>query len=114
MKHISPDPLSRAIERLVSEIGIFADDEEADIKPEQLERFARAISVQLKALHDIEDNNLQAAKHDEDKKYLSYEDLPPPNPEERARFRLRLDSLIRQIEAGDEIPDFDEASGKKH
>jgi len=33
--------------------------------------------------------------------YTRYEDIPPPSPEERARFRERLDALIDKINTGE-------------
>jgi len=33
--------------------------------------------------------------------YTRYEDIPPPSPEERARFRERLDALIEKINTGE-------------
>lgn len=106
MTHISPDPVSRAIERLISEIGIFADDREAEIKPDQLERLARAISVHLKAVQDIDAHNLREAQQDEDKKYTRYEDLPPPNPAERERLISRIRHHYDYVNAGDKAPKF--------
>jgi len=33
--------------------------------------------------------------------YTRYEDIPPPSPGERARFRERLDALIEKINTGE-------------
>lgn len=104
---IDLDPLIAAVERLICDIGQMADsantdaaDQSLDGKaaPERLDKMARAISAQLKAMADIQTHNERAAQTDEDKKYLRYEDLPPPSPADRARFTQRFIDLVGQIE----------------
>ena len=104
MTPICPDPLTQAINRLMKDIDLMTDKDAIDINPQKLDTHARSISTHLKALQDLDNYNAAAAKAADEKKYTSYEDLPPPSPEDRKRFYIRLESLISDIEAGtDEI-----------
>ena len=99
MQHIPPDPLGDTIYKLLGQLAA------PDMTAGEAEKLARAISVQFKALHDIEAHNQKIAQKGGNEKYLSYEDLPPPTPEERARFRDRLEHLIAKIEVERPISD---------
>lgn len=113
MPIISSDSLNHAVTRLIEKTDFIVAEEIADLKVDQLEKTARAISVQLKALHEIEQHNQHLAQQADNKKYLSYEDLPPPTPEERARFRDRLERLIAKIEIKEPMPDAPPSIGGK-
>lgn len=114
MKHIDPDPLDRAIEAMIDAIGRLAQprieqgaaeqpQDPPDIPVEKMERYARAISLQVKAIGDIEKHNQQVAAQTQSETYTSYDDLPPPNPEERARVIARVLALAADIDARAEI-----------
>lgn len=98
MPPIPPDPLIQAIARVMADINLLTDKDSLTIEPQKLDGLARSISTHLKALDDLNSYNRKAAKEAEDQKYLSYEDLPPPSPEDRKRFYIRLKSLIRDVE----------------
>ncbi|WP_156811899.1 hypothetical protein [Robiginitomaculum antarcticum] len=49
---------------------------------------------------------LESQTRDWPPKYLAYEDLPPPSPEDRQRFIGRLLELTDRIEAGRPVPDY--------
>ena len=104
MTSICPDPLTQAIKRLMKDINSMTAKDDIEINPQKLDTHARSISTHIKALEDIGRYNAAALKAADEKKYTSYEDLPPPSPEDRKRFYIRLESLISDIEAGtDEI-----------
>jgi len=100
MTLIPPEPLKQAIARLMDDINLMTDKDAIDIQPKRLDDFARSISTHLKALQDLEKYNAAAAKADDDKKYSTYENIPPPSPAERKRFYIRVQSLIGEIEDG--------------
>ena len=104
MTPICPDPLTQAIKRLMKDIDLMTDKDAIDINPQKLDTHARSISTHLKALQDLDNYNAAAAKAAHEKKYTSYEDLPPPSPEDRKRFYGRLQSLIGEAyDWGEEV-----------
>jgi len=107
VKYIDPDPLDDAVERLLAEMQALSRDPEC-VVPDKLERLAKAVSIHLKAINDVNAHNGRVAKADEDKKYLSYEDLPPPTPEERARLIDRVQLLYDRVNAGQPVSDLPE------
>ena len=114
MTHIPPGPLTQAIARLMEDINLLTDEDSLSVDPQKLDGLARSISTHLKALDDLNSYNRKAAKEAEDQKYLSYEDLPPPSPEDRKRFYIRLKSLIRDVEDGAiQAPYIDDALGSE-
>ena len=100
MTPICPDPLTQAIKRLMKDINSMTAKDDIEINPQKLDTHARSISTHLKALQDLDNYNAAAAKAADEKKYTSYEDLPPPSPEDRKRFYIRLKSLIRDVRDG--------------
>jgi len=100
------DAPQRAVWRLLEDMTLVAektreegDDPGAARKTaETLDKIARSMSSTLKCLSDLQEQNARIRTADTDKKYTRYEDLPPPNPEERRRFLERLDHLVSQIE----------------
>jgi len=100
MTYICPNPLTQAIERLMMDLHNMTQDESAEIQPQKLDGFARSISIHVKALQDLEKYNTAAAKASDEKMYSSYETIPPPSPEDRKRFYIRLKSLIRDVRDG--------------
>jgi len=104
MKPVRLDPLTQSIGRVMDDIHEMTKEEVEDINPQTLDGFVRSISTHIKALEDVGRYNAVALKAADEKKYTAYEDLPPPSPEDRKRFYIRLESLISDIEAGaDEI-----------
>ncbi len=99
MPHISSAPLTRAITRLIYEVDALVDESCENVRPEILDKYARAITSQLKALQEIESHNRAQDKNDERRTYTAYEDFPAPTPDERERFKARLEHLISKIEA---------------
>ncbi len=100
MKPIDAFALQDALIRLLHDSSTLSSDIEA--RPEQLEKIARAISVHVKALTDIAEYNEILSYKEGKKKYSRYEDIPPPSPEERARFVERLYALIDKVDAESE------------
>lgn len=100
------DAPQSAILRLLEEMNVAAektreDDEDpggARRTAETLDKIARSMSSTLKCLSDLQEQNARIRKADSEKKYTRYEDLPPPNPEDRRRFLERLDHLVAEIE----------------
>ena len=114
MTHIPPGPLTQAITRLMEDINLLTDEDSLSVDPQKLDGLARSISTHLKVLDDLNSYNRKAAKEAEDQKYLSYEDLPPPSPEDRKRFYIRLKSLIRDVEDDAiQAPYIDDALGSE-
>jgi hypothetical protein len=103
MTFIDPAPLERAIGHMVEQMNAYPADVD-EMPLEACEKLAKAISVHVKAVQDITAHNARCAAQEDDKKYLSYENLPPPSPEERARFIKRLTHLYNRLNAGREIP----------
>ena len=100
MTPICPDPLTQAIQRLMKDIDLMSDKDAIDINPQKLDTHARSISTHLKALQDLDNYNAAAAKAANEKTYSTYETIPPPSPEDRKRFYIRLKSLIRDVRDG--------------
>ena len=104
MTSICPDPLTQAIKRLMKDINSMTAKDDIEINPQKLDTHARSISTHIKALEDVGRYNAAAAKAADEKKYTSYEDLPPPSPEDRKRFYGRLQSLIGEAyDWGEEV-----------
>ncbi len=104
MSYISSDPLSRAITRLLEDIDVFVDMGGQDVRPDILDKYARAITSQLKALQEVEAHNTAQRQNDESRTYTAYEDFPAPTPEERERFKQRLEYLISKVETRKKTP----------
>jgi hypothetical protein len=110
MKHIDSDPLHRALSVMAAEIGRLADnfdpagglDDKAglNLPVAQLERYARAMAAHIKVIAEIETHNRQVAVNSDSEKYIAYEDLPPPNPDERQRVIQRVLALAARFETG--------------
>lgn len=107
MKLIDPEPLTLSVERLLIAIEDLSGDTKT-IAPDKLERHARAISIHLKAISDISAHNARIQSEQASQKYLSYEDLPPPPPEDRARIIARLQALYDHVNAGGDVGEDDE------
>lgn len=104
MTAINPDPINMAVARLLEDIEILSASAEG-YAPEKMERMARALSAQLKAIAEIETHNRRIVQQDEEKNYLAYEDLPPPSPEDRDRILARVRLLYDRVTAGDDVSD---------
>jgi len=95
MTFIDPAPLTRTITRLLEHIEAMPMD--AEMRLEQYDKFAKAVILQMKAVQDITAYNQQTATQDTQTKYLNYDDLPPPSPEDRTRFIKRLTRLYDRL-----------------
>ena len=104
MPHISSAPLTRTITRLIYEVDALVDEGCEDVRPEILDKYARAITSQLKALQEIDAHNRAQDKNEQSRTYTAYEDFPAPTPQERERFKQRLESLIAKIETRKKVP----------
>lgn len=110
MKHIDSTPLHRALSVMAAEIGRITDsfdpagglDDKAglNLPVAQLERYARAMAAHIKVIAEIEAHNRQVAANSDSEKYTAYEDLPPPNPDERQRVIQRVLALAARFETG--------------
>ena len=89
MTFIDPAPLERTIAHLLAQLDAVSSGED-EPAPDRYEKLARAISVQMKALQDLYAHNQRCAAQEERSEYLDYDDLPPPNPEQRTQFIERL------------------------
>jgi hypothetical protein len=95
-----------AIWRLLEEMTLAAeqtreeggDPAAARQTAETLDKIARSMSSTLKCLSDLQAQNDRIRNADAEKKFTRYEDLPPPDPEDRRRFLERLDHLVAEIE----------------
>lgn len=106
MKFIDPAPLERTIAGLLEQLEALPIAPDQGV-PDKYEKLAKAISVQMKAVQDIYAYNQRASEHTEQTKYLNYDNLPPPSPEDRARFIKRLTRLYNRINDGGEISSAD-------
>jgi len=111
MTFIDPAPLERVIRHLLEQITenvTVSEDTLGDAKPlERSEKLAKAISVHVKAVQDITAHNARCEAQEDEGIYLNYDDLPPPNPEDRARFIKRLKHLYAHLNAEGKIPKTD-------
>ncbi len=107
MTFIDPAPLERAIRQMVDQITdepLSLDDEAFFLRSEKR---AKVISLYVKAVQDITAHNARHAAQEEDGKHLSYDDLPPPSPEDRARFVKRLTHLYNRLNEQAPLPSAD-------
>ena len=102
MNYIDPEPLDHAITRTLARIDEISSDPE-NLSPDKLERLSRAISLQIKAIVDIEAHNDRARKQAEEKTYLNYEDLPPPSPKDRDKLLQRIQLLYDRVNAAGKV-----------
>jgi len=103
MNYIDPEPLDHAIAQTLARIDEISSDPEK-LSPDKLERLSRAISLQIKAISDIEAHNERARKQAEEKTYLNYEDLPPPSPKDRDKLLQRIQLLYDRVNAAGKVP----------
>jgi len=89
MTKLMPDNILRAANRLITELGALAEEDNA-VAPQRLEQCAKALCSQLKAIQDLEAHNLRQSQAQTGQKYTRYEDLPPLTLEERDRFKQDL------------------------
>jgi|GEM_PF-4207561 len=113
MKTLNPEPIYCAVERLLDEIECqtIARDDASDafeFSPDKLDRLAKTLTVQLKALSDLQAYNRKVEDENKSQKYLDYEDLPPPSPEDRDRLIARIRLLYNRVNAEEEISEIDE------
>ncbi len=62
------------------------------------EKWARAISTLMKAMDDIAARREKINAKIAAQTHTRYEDMPPPTPEDEARFNDRFRKLIRSLE----------------
>ena len=102
MSTIDPTPLLQSSLYLLRHIETHAIDE-GEVEPILYEKIARAISVQLKAVQDIDVFNQRRNENESLTKNLNYENLPAPRDDERERFIERLTHLYNRINGTAEI-----------
>ncbi len=83
------------MERLTQEV-----DAGGTVKAIEFERLAKAISTYVKTVDDVKIHQDRILTQKRLQNYTAYEDLPPPSPEERARFIKRLQKLYASIDLG--------------
>ena len=66
------------------------------------DKFAKNLSALMKAQADTQAQFEAFRAKTEAKKYTRYEDMPPPTPEDEARFHDRFRSLIHRIAMSEE------------
>ncbi len=115
MTPLDPHPLNQAISYLLREIDRLSTLEisgepQFTLPTEKLERLARALSVKLKTLSEIENYNRKIKDDTLAEKYLDYEDLPPPSPEDRDRLIARIRLLYDRVNAEEEISETPESA----
>jgi len=93
---IDPAPLEQAIAALLLRVEALPRCEDEAL-PADYEKLAKAITVQMKAVQDIYAHNQRVSEVEEQTKYLNYDELPPPSPEERAQFIKRLTHLYHRL-----------------
>jgi len=111
MTFIDPAPLERAIRHMLDHMTDISKRDD-DMPLENCEKLAKAISVHVKAVQDITAHNARCAAQEDDGKYLSYENPPPPNPEQRAVFIKRLTDLYDRLNAEPEISSADKRASE--
>lgn len=94
MTSFSTINISQAIERLLHDIGLQTEPSVEALDLPRLEKTARALCGQLKALENLAAYNAQCAATAHQQSYTSYEDLPPLSPEDRDRFEQKLIRLL--------------------
>ena len=102
MSAIDPTPLLQSIAHLLRQIEMRTTDEEM-AEPASYEKIAKAISFQLRAVQDIEMFNQDRSQNEALTKNQDYENLPPPNHDERERLIERLTHLYDRINGASEI-----------
>lgn len=107
MTFIDPVPLERAIRHMLDQITANPAMVDNSSSLERSEKLAKAISLHVKAVQDITAHNARNAAQEDDGKYLSYDNLPPPNPKDTARFIVRLTHLYHRLNAETEVQDPD-------
>lgn len=108
MKYIDPEPLDMACARLLEEIARLSSPESETFAPDRMERLAKSLTHQLKAMADIDMHNKHVRAQQATENYLHYEDLPPPPPEDRERLIQRLEILYNRINAATEFSEIPE------
>ena len=94
-------PLERSIMRLIAQIDEMVVSSES-VAPEKIEKLAKSICSQIKALHEIRAYNQDHSEStsfgpQSQKDFTPYEQLPPPTPEEQKEFIERLLLLYNRI-----------------
>ena len=106
MTFIDPAPLQRTIAHLLAQLDAISSSG-GEPAPEKHEKLARAINVQMKALQEINAHNQRCAAQEDQSEYLDYDELPPPNPEQRTQFIERLMRLYHRLNESGEISQAD-------
>jgi len=104
MTFIDPAPLERTIRHMLDEMAKLSVTIDDMLILDKSEKLAKAISIHVKTVQDITAYNARCAAQEDDGKYLDYENLPPPNPEDRARFIKRLTHLYHRLNANGDVP----------
>jgi len=116
MTTLSSDTLIAAADRLITEIGTHAGNQDT-LELQGLEQCARTLCTQLKAIQDLDAHNLRQQQAETGQKYTPYEDLPPLTLEERDRLKQKFITLLappRIEEPRDEPRTISKASKRQH
>ncbi len=63
------------------------------------DKFAKSISALMKAKADVLAQQEKEQAKAFAKKHTRYEDMPPPTPEDEARFHAEFESIMREIQS---------------
>lgn len=100
--------IDSAIVCLLDQLGQLAGEAEGDPPTDRMDKIAKSISVHIKAHADIVEHNRKLSEQAQQVKYTRYEDMPPPSPEDRERFKARFLDLIDKLQSGQHVPDHPE------
>jgi len=94
----TPTDILLASERALQDklTALLASMEKEDAPP--AENSARGIMALFKALDDIEARRARLAEKNAAKLNTRYEDMPPPTPEDEARFYAQFKSLVGLVD----------------
>lgn len=101
-------PLIKALNRHLDEIEQISAHHDDPLEPERHERLARSMLAHIKVLEALMSFNNTQINHDKRTEYLSYDDLPPPEPEDRDRIIAKIQLLYDRVNAAGEVSDISE------
>lgn len=107
--------LNRAIAYLLDQLDQCLDHADTKDPAPQMDKITKSISMHLKTYADAAAHFKDIAAQEQKTKYTRYEDMPPPSPEDRERFKARFLDLIDKLRTGQFVPDHpDEAVNSGH
>lgn len=97
--------LNRAITYQLGQLDQCLDRVDDEDPAPHMDRIAKSILLLLKTHADAAAHFKDVAAQELDTKYTKYEDIPPPSPEDRERFKARFLDLIDKLRSGQVVPD---------